>query len=214
MFFVSHVITWSRAQSLKRLHGWWSFIINLYLSKFGSHRSWGSGDILFFICHVTSCGHVIEGSRNFAGNGPSAFLTSLPIVVAISLVEVEIWSILIFNVRRRIHMIILLQSLTIQFRRLFRHIFYYKWRQGNFITKCYRLLLQSTSGITKCDRLYYKVRQILQSVTVITNWGVTTCIRVKAASWHSISLYQALLCVSCTFTHLELSWTFLTSEEN
>ena len=45
---------------------------------------------MFFICHVTSCGHVIEGSRNFAGNGPSAFLTSLPIVVAISLVEVEI----------------------------------------------------------------------------------------------------------------------------
>ena len=162
-----------RAQSVKRLDGWWSFIINLYLSKFGSHRSWGSGDILFFICHVTSCGHVIEGSRNFAGNGPSTFLTSLPIVVAISLVEVEIWSILIFNVRRRIHMIILLQSLTIQFRRLFRHIFYYKWRQGNFITKCYRLLLQSTSGITKCDRLYYKVSQVLQSVTVITKWDVT-----------------------------------------
>ena len=26
-------------------------------------------------------------------------------------------------------------------------------------------VLQSTSGITKCDRLYYKMRQVLQSVT-------------------------------------------------
>ena len=71
-------------------------------------------------------------------------------------------------------MIILLQSVTIQFRRLFWHILYYKVRQSNFITKCDRLLLQSASGITKCDRLYYKVRQVLQSVTVVTKWDVTT----------------------------------------
>ena len=71
-------------------------------------------------------------------------------------------------------MIILLQSVTIQFCRLFWHILYYKVRQSNFITKCDRLLLQSASGITKCDRLYYKVRQVLQSVTVITKWDVTT----------------------------------------
>ena len=70
-FFISHVITWSRAQSVKRLDGWWSFIINLYLSKFGSHTLWGKGDISFFICHVTSCGHLIAGSRKFAGCGPS-----------------------------------------------------------------------------------------------------------------------------------------------
>ena len=70
-------------------------------------------------------------------------------------------------------MIILLQSVTIQFRRLFWHISYYKVRQSNFITKCDRLLLQSASGITKCDRLYYKVRQVLQGATVITKWDVT-----------------------------------------
>ena len=29
-------------------------------------------------------------------------------------------------------------------------------------------VLQSASGITKCDRLYCKVRQVLQSATVIT----------------------------------------------
>ena len=36
------------------------------------------------------------------------------------------------------------------------------------ITEVYykvRQVLQSTSGITKCDRLNYKVRQVLQSVT-------------------------------------------------
>ena len=84
-------------------------------------------------------------------------------------------------------MIILLQSVAIQFRRLFWNILYYKVRQSNFITKCDRLLLQSASsitkcdrlllqsvsGITKCDRLYYKVRQVLQSATVITKWDVT-----------------------------------------
>ena len=62
-------------------------------------------------------------------------------------------------------MVILLQSVTYQIRRLFWHISYYKVRQSNFITKCDRLLLQSASGITKCDRLYYKVRQVSQSNT-------------------------------------------------
>ena len=51
-------------------------------------------------------------------------------------------------------MIILLQDVAMQFRRLFRHISYYKVRQSDFITKYDRLLLQIASGIT--------------SVTVIT----------------------------------------------
>ena len=145
----------------------------------------------FFISHVTSCGHVTKGSN-------------LPSVVAIRLVEVDIGPILIFNVRRRIHMIILLQSATIQIRMLFWHISYYKVRQGNFITKCGRLLLQSVSdisncdrlllqnvsGITKCDRLYYKVRQVLQSATDITKWDVTL--------WFWRYVYQeVVLCKWC-----------------
>ena len=138
--------------------------------KLCSHGSRGSGDILFFISHVASCDHVIIGS-------------SLPSVVAISLVEVEIWSVLIFNVRRRIHMIILVQSVKTQFRRLFWHISYCKVRQSNFITKCDRLLLQSASGITKFVsyyklwQLYYKLRQVLQIATVITKWDVTNVVK-------------------------------------
>ena len=61
-------------------------------------------------------------------------------------------------------MIILLQYVTIQIRRLFWHISYYKVQQSNFITKRDRLLLQSVSSITKCN-CYYKVLQVLQSAT-------------------------------------------------
>ena len=58
------------------------------------------------ISHVTSYDHVIIES-------------SLPGVVTMSLVEVEIWSVLVFNIRKKVHMLILLQSVTIQFRRRF-----------------------------------------------------------------------------------------------
>ena len=137
-----NVIIWSQRQKTQ-------WMVALYY-KPPPCQVWFS--ISFFVSNGTSCDHLIIGS-------------SLPSMVIISLVEMEIWSVLIFNVGRRIHMIILLQSVTVQFRRLFWHISYYKVRQINFITKCDRLLLQSASGITKCDRLYYKVRQVLQSVT-------------------------------------------------
>ena len=153
-FCICHMITWSRDQSIKRLNGWWPFTINIHLVNFGSHRPRRHGDISLFISHVTLWAHVTKGS-------------SLPSVMAIRLVEVEIWPILIFNVRTRIHMVILLQSVAIQIRRLFWHISYYKVRQSDFITKCDRLLLQSASGITKCDRL------LLQSVSGITKCDVT-----------------------------------------
>ena len=92
--------------------------------------------------------------------------------------EVDIWYLFIFNVRIRIHMIILLQSVTIQLRRLFWHISYYKVRHSNFITNCDRLLLQ------KCVR-YYKVWQtvIAKCISYYTVWqtllqsasGITKC---------------------------------------
>ena len=36
-------------------------------------------------------------------------------------------------------------------------------KSASGIRKCGRLLVQSASGITKSDRLYYKVHQVLQS---------------------------------------------------
>ena len=41
------------------------------------------------------------------------------------------------------------------------------------ITKCDRLLLQSASGFKNVTGCYYKVRQVLQSVAVITKWHIT-----------------------------------------
>ena len=70
-------------------------------------------------------------------------------------------------------MIILLQRVTNQFRRLFWRISYCKKQQNNFITKRDKLLLQSASGITKYDRTYCMGRQVIQSVTVITKWDAT-----------------------------------------
>ena len=42
-----------------------------------------------------------------------------------------------------------------------------------FITKCDGGVLQSATGITKCDWGYYKVRQVLQSATIITKCDST-----------------------------------------
>ena len=47
---------------------------------------------------------------------------------------------------------------------------YYKVCQTlQSVTDCY----YSVSGITKCDRLYYKVHQVLQYVTVIAKWDIS-----------------------------------------
>ena len=72
---------------------------------------------------------------------------------------------LTFDIRIGIHMIILLQSVTVQFCRLFGHISYYKVRQSNFVTKCGRLLLQVCQVLKSVTDCYYKVHQVLQTVT-------------------------------------------------
>ena len=81
-------------------------------------------------------------------------------------------------------MIILLQSVTIQFRRLFWHTSYYKVRQSNFITKS--------------DRLYYKVRQVLQSVKIMIKWDVTEDSEGKSYSVCFFTTKREINC--CKFT--------------
>ena len=50
-------VTWSD----DHLTLWVSYPITIshHSAKFGGHRSWGSGDILFLICHVTSRDHLV-----------------------------------------------------------------------------------------------------------------------------------------------------------
>ena len=69
-------------------------------------------------------------------------------------------------------MIILLQSVTTKFRRLFGILRITK-SSNVVLLQNVSLLLKSASGTTKCDRLYYKMRQILQSVTVIIKCDIT-----------------------------------------
>ena len=57
----------------------------------------------------------------------------------------------------------LLQSAMDSYYKL-RQLFYYKVRHG---------LLQIATGITKCDTVYYKLRQVLQSEMIITNCDST-----------------------------------------
>ena len=59
-------------------------------SMFGGHLSSTSGDIKYLICHVTSQNHVFEGSCNFLSGSFSWYVTTLPSLVAIGIVVVEI----------------------------------------------------------------------------------------------------------------------------
>ena len=66
-------------------------------------------------------------------------------------------------------MIILLQGVAMQFRRLFRHISYYKVRQSDL-----------SQSMTDC---YYKVRQVLQSMADF----ITNCVRYyKCDSYYKV----------------------------
>ena len=56
----------------------------------GGHYSSGSADITYSICHATLQEHVIEGSCEFIGGSSLMCTTTLPSVVVISIVVVEI----------------------------------------------------------------------------------------------------------------------------
>ena len=101
--------------------------------------------------------------------------------------------------------------MTPQFCRLFWHISYCKVQQSNFITKYDRLLLQNASGITKYDWRYYKVRQVLQSVTVVTEWDVTQGTKFKVSFfliWIFIYMLKMKLAHQFSLRILSLNWLF------
>ena len=103
-------------------------------------------------------------------------------------------------------MIILLQGVTAQSRRLFWHISYYKVRQNNFSTKCGRLFLQSASsiekcerlllqsvpGITKCDWLYWKGLHVLQNVTIIIKWDGIQQIMMQSSKRNRLAVSKLI----------------------
>ena len=83
------------------------------------------------------------------------------------------------------------KAVAIQFRALFWHIWYCKVWQA-VITKCVRY--------HTCDRIYYKVCEILQSVTVITKWDVTFVQTTR----NSISIFDN------SFKYFQIFWVSYT----
>ena len=59
------------------------------LTVFGGHWS-SASDIKYLKSHATSQNHVIEGSYNFMSRNSSYYFTTLPTLVAIDIVVVEI----------------------------------------------------------------------------------------------------------------------------
>ena len=61
-----------------------------HLAMSDSHCSSASGDIKYLTCHVTLQNHVFEGSSKFMSGSSSWFTTTLPSLMAIGIVVVEI----------------------------------------------------------------------------------------------------------------------------
>ena len=60
------------------------------LAMFGGHWSSASGDIEYLKCHVILQNDVIEGSSNFMSGSSSWYVTTLPSLVSIGILVVEI----------------------------------------------------------------------------------------------------------------------------
>ena len=60
-----------------------------HLGKSCEHKHYDSED-MFLICHMTSRKHMFQGLCEFRGGIPSLRVTTVPSLVAIGLVQVEI----------------------------------------------------------------------------------------------------------------------------
>ena len=65
-------------------------MVSHYLAMFGGLWSSASEDTRFLICNVTLQNHMIQGSRNFISASSSWYIITLPDLMAIGIVIVEI----------------------------------------------------------------------------------------------------------------------------
>ena len=90
-FDLSRDLTWSHDKRVMRLHAWSPFNLSCYFAKFGGCRPCRRGNILFFICHVILCGHMVGGFCDTMGEFPLLQVTILPSLVLTGVVEEEIF---------------------------------------------------------------------------------------------------------------------------
>ena len=93
VFNLSHDLTWPYYWGVMEIYGWELLKVCPHLSKSCEHRHYNSGDIVFLICHVTSCEHMCKGLCDLMGGIPSWRVTNFPYLVTIGLMQVEIQSI-------------------------------------------------------------------------------------------------------------------------
>ena len=67
---MSRDFTQSRDQRIIWHDGWVYLVISYHSAKFGGHQACRRGDILFLICHVTSCDHGVTGLCDIMGSSP------------------------------------------------------------------------------------------------------------------------------------------------
>ena len=72
------------------IYGWKPLTVSYHLAMLGGQWFIVIGGVKYLICHVTSQKNVIEGSSNFMSGSSSWYVTTLPSLVAISIVVVEI----------------------------------------------------------------------------------------------------------------------------
>ena len=65
-------------------------MVSHHLAMFGYWSS-ATGDMKYLLCHVTSQNPVIEGSNRFMSGSSSWHVTTLPSLVAIGIVVVEMF---------------------------------------------------------------------------------------------------------------------------
>ena len=73
-----------------RLCGWKPFTLSPHTANFDGHKHYNSEDISFLICRVISEEHMIKALFNLMVGSPSCYVTTLPSLVTIDIVLVEI----------------------------------------------------------------------------------------------------------------------------
>ena len=85
---------------------WKEVSISNHLAKFGGLRPCGSKDIADLVFHVTLQNHMINEPCDFMGGSSSLYIPILPSLVAISIVDVDIFIILVCHVISQYRVII------------------------------------------------------------------------------------------------------------
>ena len=66
------------------------FILSHHCVNFNAYRSCGSGDIMILFCHMASRDHLIKGTCDYGKGSPLTEATTVPSLMLIGLVEVEV----------------------------------------------------------------------------------------------------------------------------